>query len=203
VNARMSNSLTMTIGTSTGRGVIDMCAYQGSYDSPDLRNCHNEDPWQTTLRGSVSYIIPKVDVLFAGTVRSQPGFLLSNTAGAFNGAIWNVPNTTVQQILGHLPVGALATGTTAVGLLDTDHRLYGPRVNQVDMRFAKIVRFKKMRANIGVDVINLLNANTALSYTSTYAFSTGTAATANGGSWQQPATIMAPRYARFSMTLDF
>src|SRR5215831_13259073 len=27
VNARMSNSLTMTIGTSTGRGVIDMCAY--------------------------------------------------------------------------------------------------------------------------------------------------------------------------------
>jgi hypothetical protein len=198
VNARMSNSVTMTIGTSTGRGVIDMCAYQGSYDSPDLRNCHDEAPFQTTLRGSVSYVIPKIDVLFAGTARSQPGFLLSNTAGAFNGAIWNVPNTTVNQLLGHLPPGALLTGTTAVGLLDTEHRLYGPRVNQVDMRFAKIVRFRTMRANIGVDVINLFNANTATAYTTTYSFTA-----ANGGSWQQPTTIMAPRYARFSMTLDF
>jgi len=199
VNARMSNSLTMTIGTSTGRGVIDMCAYQGSYDSPDLRNCHDEAPFQTTFRGSAAYTIPKVDVLFAATLRSQPGFLLSNTPGAFNGAIWNVPNTTVQAILGHLPPGALATGTTAVGLLDTDHRLYGPRVNQLDMRFAKIVRFRNMRANVGVDLINLLNANYATAFTTTY----GTGATPNGSSWEQPTTIMQPRYARFSMTLDF
>ncbi|HET9832252.1 MAG TPA: hypothetical protein VFP91_11100, partial [Vicinamibacterales bacterium] len=198
VNARMSNSLTMTLGTSTGRGVIDMCAYQGSYDSPDLRNCHDEAPFQTTLRGSVSYIVPKVDVLLAGTMRSQPGILFSNTAGAFNGAVWNVPNTVVQSILGHLPPGALATGTTAVGLLDTDHRLYGPRTNQLDMRFAKIVRFRTMRANIGVDIINLLNSNQATAYSTTYSFTA-----ANGGSWDQPTTILQPRYARFSMTLDF
>jgi hypothetical protein len=203
VNARMSNSLTMTIGTSTGRGVIDMCAYQGSYDSPDLRNCHDEAPFQTTVRGSASYVIPKIDVLFAGTVRSQPGFLLGTAScGAgpcLNGAIWNVPNTTVNAILGHLPPGALITGSTAVGLLDTDHRLYGPRVNQLDMRFAKIVRFKNMRANVGVDLINLLNANYATAYTTTY----GSGATPNGASWAQPTTIMQPRYARFSMTLDF
>src|SRR5215831_8108141 len=80
VNARMSNSLTMTIGTSTGRGVIDMCAYQGSYDSPDLRNCHDEQPFQTTLRGSAAYTVPKIDVLIAGTVRSQPGIQLATTA---------------------------------------------------------------------------------------------------------------------------
>jgi hypothetical protein len=71
------------------------------------------------------------------------------------------------------------------------------------MRFAKIVRFKTMRANIGIDLINLLNTNAATAYTSTYAYSTGTAATANGGSWYQPTTILQPRYARFSMTLDF
>jgi carboxypeptidase family protein len=203
VNARMSNSLTMTVGTSTGRGVIDMCAYQGVYDSPDLRNCHDEAPFQTTLRGSASYVIPKVDVLFAGTVRSQPGFLLGTAScGAgpcFNGAIWNVPNTTVNQILGHLPPGALITGSTAVGLLDTVNRLYGPRVNQVDMRFAKIVRFKNTRTNIGIDIINLLNANSATAFTTTY----GGGATPNGASWEQPSTIMQPRYARFSMTLDF
>jgi hypothetical protein len=202
VNARMSNSLTMTLGTSTGRGVIDMCAYQGAYDSPDLRNCHDEAPFQTTFRGSVSYVVPKADVLVAGTFRSQPGILFANTpCGAgpcFNGAIWNVPNTTVQQLLGHLPPGALLTGTTAVGLLDTDHRLYGPRTSQLDMRFAKILRFRNMRANVGVDLINLLNSNQATAYSTTYSFTA-----ANGGSWDQPTTILQPRYARFSMTLDF
>ncbi|HKF67643.1 MAG TPA: TonB-dependent receptor, partial [Vicinamibacterales bacterium] len=199
VNARMSNSLTMTLGTSTGRSIIDSCSYQGAYDSPDLRNCHDEAPFQTTLRGSAAYTIPKVDVLVAGTVRSLPGLALGTSvvpvAGLLlNGAIWNVPNSVVQGLLGHLPPGAIATGTTQVPLLDTAHRLYGPRINQVDMRFAKIVRFKTMRANIGIDLINLLNTNAATAYTSTYAYSTGTAATANGGSWYQPTTILQPRY---------
>jgi len=208
VNARMSNSLTMTLGTSTGRGITDSCAYQGVYDSPDLRNCHDEAPFQTTFRGSAAYTIPKVDILVAGTVRSLPGLALNTSVVPVfgiltNGAVWNVPNTVVQQLLGHLPPGALATGTTAVPLLDTDHRLYGPRINQVDMRFAKILRFRNTRANIGVDLVNLLNTNAATAYTSTYAYSTGTAATANGGAWYQPSTILQPRYARFSMTFDF
>jgi hypothetical protein len=60
-----------------------------------------------------------------------------------------------------------------------------------------------MRANVGIDVINLLNANDATTYTSTYAYSTGTAATANGGSWYQPSAILQPRYARFSVTFDW
>jgi hypothetical protein len=203
VNARMSNSLTMTLGTSTGRGITDSCAYQGAYDSPDLRNCHDEAPFQTTLRGSVTYTIPKVDVLIAGTVRSLPGLALSTSVVPVfglltNGAVWNVPNTVVQQLLGHLPPGALATGTTAVPLLDTDHRLYAPRTNQVDMRFAKIIRFRNMRANIGVDLVNLLNSNQATAYSTTYSYTA-----ASGGSWYQPTTILQPRYARFSMTFDF
>jgi len=199
----MSNSLTITIGTSSGRGIIDACAYQGLFDSPDLRNCHDEAPFLTTVRGSASYTVPKIDVLVAGTVRSLPGLALATNvvpvAGILmNGAIWNVPNTVVQQLLGHLPPGALITGTTQVPLLDTDHRMYGPRVNQVDMRFAKIVRFKNTRANVGVDLINLFNANTATAYTSTYSYTAP-----SGGSWYQPTTIMQPRYARFSMTFDF
>jgi hypothetical protein len=202
VNARLPHSLNVTVGTSTGRGIIDSCAYQGVYDSPDLRNCHDEAPFQTALRGSATYVIPKVDVLVAGTVRSLPGLLFANTpCGAgpcFNGAVWNVPNTVVQGLLGHLPPGALATGTTAVGLLDTDHRLYGPRTNQLDMRLAKIVRFRNMRANVGVDLVNLLNSNQATAYSTTYSFTAP-----NGGSWDQPTTILQPRYARFSMTLDF
>ena len=198
-----------SIGTSTGRGIVNTCGAAQLYNQvsvglitaelgPDPRGCNNIDPFQTTVRGLASYTIPKIDVLVSATIRSQPPVQLT--------ASWQVPNSVILASLGHLPAGALATGTTTLQLLPNSdpNKLYADqRRNQIDMRLAKILRFRNMRANIGVDVINLFNANTALSYTSTYAFSTGTAATANGGSWQQPSTIMAPRYARFSMTLDF
>ena len=114
-----------------------------------------------------------------------------------NGAAWNVPNTVVQQLLGRLPPGALATGTTIVPLLDTDHRLYGPRRNQIDMRFAKIVRFRTTRTNVGVDLGNLLNSNQATAYQAQYDY-----VQPNGGSWLDPTTILQPRFARFSLTFE-
>ena len=149
------------------------------------------------MRGSVAYTVPKVDVLIAATIRSQPGTGLA-TGAIGNGASWLVPNTVVQQLLGRLPPGALATGTTAVGLLDTDHRIYMDRRNQIDMRFAKIIRYKTTRANVGVDLGNLLNTNQATAYQSQYAYGV-----ANGGSWNDPTTILQPRFARFSVTFNF
>ena len=109
-----------------------------------------------------------------------------------------VPNTVVQQLLGRLPPGALATGTTTVGILDTDHRLYGPRRNQIDMRIAKIIRYRQTRANVGVDLGNILNSNQATAYQSQYDYGV-----AGGGSWNDPTTILQPRFARFSVTFNF
>ena len=202
VNARLRSQLNLQVGTSTGRAVTDNCATVVLIDAPDVRNCRSVEPFQTTLRGSAAYTIPKIDVLIAATVRSQSGLPLS-TAGVvngttLNGAAWNVPNTVVQQLLGRLPPGALVTGTTLVPLLDTDHRLYGPRRNQIDMRFAKIVRFHSTRANIGVDLGNLLNSNQATAYQAQYDY-----VQPNGGSWFDPTTILQPRFARFSLTFDF
>jgi hypothetical protein len=202
VNARLRNQLNLQAGTSTGRAVTDNCATTVLINSPDPRNCRSVDPFQTTLRGSVAYTIPKVDVLIAATIRSQPGLALS-TAGVvngatFNGAAWNVPNTVVQQLLGRLPPGALLSGTTVVPLLDTDHRLYGPRRTQLDMRFAKIVKFRSMRANAGVDLFNLLNSNQATAYQAQYDY-----VQANGGSWFDPTSILGPRFVRVSLTFSF
>ena len=136
-------------------------------------------------------------MLIAATVRSQSGIAFG-TATLGNGAVWNVPNTVVQQLLGRLPASALVTGTTAVPLIDTDHRLYGPRRNQLDMRFAKIVRFRTTRTNVGVDLGNLLNSNQATAYQSQYDY-----VQPNGGSWLDPTTILPPRFARFSLTFNF
>jgi len=203
LNARLRNQLILQAGTSTGRGVIDNCSTAALIDAPDLRGCHNAEPFLTTLRGSAVYTIPKVDVQVAASIRSQPGLALGiatvPVAGLLlNGAIWNVPNTVIQPLLGRLPPGALSAGTTQVPLLDADHRLYGPRRNQVDMRFAKIVRFRTMRADVGIDLGNLLNSNQATAFQSQYDY-----VQPNGGSWYDPTQILQPRFARFSVTFSF
>jgi hypothetical protein len=160
----------------------------------DLRNCRDEDPWETTIRGLASYTIPKVDVLVSGTVRSQPAVQLI--------ANWQVPNSVIQSITGRLPPGALATGNTTIDILDNDHRLYADdRRTQVDMRFAKIFRFGARRVDLGVDLSNLLNTNYATTYENTYQYSLGN--TSQGGTWNNPTAIYAPRFVRWNLTVDF
>jgi hypothetical protein len=170
-------------------------------DSADPRGCRSEEPYQTTLRGFASYTVPKIDVLVSGTVRSQPPLQVSGTlTAAGNGANWNVPNTVVASLLGRVPPGALATGNTPVQLVDNgDNRLYvDNRRTQIDLRLAKIVRIRKIRADVGVDLYNLLNDNYANTYDATYSFTQP-----NGGSWLNPTSILAPRFARLNVTIDY
>src|SRR6266567_2959489 len=61
-------------------------------------------------------------VLISATVRSQPQVLLAGTAATT--AQWVVPNSVVLAALGHLPVGATATGTTTIPLGDNVNRIY-------------------------------------------------------------------------------
>jgi hypothetical protein len=192
-NARLSNGLVVQGGTSTGRTITDTCATEVNIDSPDPRGCRDEEPFQTTLRGLASYTVPKVGVLVSATVRSQPPLQIT-------GANWNVPNTVVQSLLGRLPPGALASGTTTVNLLDDgDHRLYaGNRQTQIDMRFAKVLRFGRTRTDIGVDLNNLLNSNYATAYESNYSYTA-----ANGGTWLNPTVILSPRFIRLNFTISY
>ncbi|HEY1303375.1 MAG TPA: TonB-dependent receptor [Vicinamibacterales bacterium] len=207
LNARLRQGLTLQVGTQTGRSIEDTCAMAQTLDSTlaptfltnlstikDLRNCRDVDPFQTTVRGLASYTIPKIDVLVSGTVRSQPPLERVAT--------WQVPNTVIQGIIGRLPPGALATGNTTVDILDNDHRLYADnRRTQIDMRFAKIFRFGSRRADVGVDLGNLMNTNYATTYENTYLYSVGN--TAQGGTWNNPTVIYTPRFVRWNLTLDF
>jgi len=159
----------------------------------DVRNCHDADPFQTTIRGLASYTIPKVDVLVSATVRSQPSLERVAT--------WQVPNTVIQGIIGRLPPGALATGNTNIDILDNDHRLFADRRTQIDMRFAKILRFGRRHMDLGVDLANLLNTNYTTTYENTYQYSVGNAAA--GGTWNNPTAIYTPRFVRWNLTVDF
>jgi hypothetical protein len=208
LNARTRWGLTFSGGTSTGRSVQDNCETTVKIDSPDPRNCRDVDPFQTTLRGLASYTIPKIDVLVSGTVRSQPeveraaNLNLPNSPSSAACAPNPAACVTLQGLLGRLPTGTSATGTTTIALIDNDHRLYsGERRTQVDMRFAKILRFGSTRADIGVDLANLLNTNYVTNWDNTYQYTVGN--TGMGGTWDNATAIFAPRFVRLNFTVSF
>jgi hypothetical protein len=217
-NARLRQGITASFGTQTGRAVVDDCAVATKYNQvnavtnvaagPDPRACHSVDPFQTLIRGFGSYVIPKIDVLVAATLRSQPAVQLGIPAlGAIvpaggNSAQWVVPNSVIAAALGHLPVGATATGTTTIQIADNVNRVYADnRRNQLDVRFAKVLRFGRTRSDIGLDLNNLLNTNYATGYNTQYQYSVGN--TAQGGTWANPTSIYGPRFLRINYTLNF
>jgi hypothetical protein len=65
------------------------------------------------------------------------------------------------------------------------------RLNQVDLRFGKMLRFGRTCAAVNLDVYNVFNANTVLTMNYAYA------------SWQRPTSILLARFAKISAQLDF
>jgi hypothetical protein len=213
LNARLANGVIFQAGTSTGRGVRDTCALMQALPellvlpvgplivNQQLQSCHVDEPWMTSVRGLAAYTVPKIDVLVSASVRSVPNADIgmgsnSATNGASRNANYNVPNAIVQQSLGRLPNGGLANGNTSVNLI-VPGQVYGPRITQVDMRFAKVLKFRGRKADIGVDLYNLFNTSSATTFIETYDFAT------NGATYMQPNAIVPPRFARINLTVNF
>jgi len=194
LNVRMRDGLTFQGGTSTGKTVADACGVRANLPelsvaigaglatstvSPTSPYCHADYGWLTQFRGLASYTIPKVDVQVSGVMQSKPGALLA--------ANYAVPAATVAQSLGRAPSGNVTNVT--VNLIQPGS-MYGDRINQLDFRAAKILRFGKTRTMIGVDLYNALNASAILTYNNTYA--------GPGGTWLQPNSILTGRMTRIS-----
>ena len=133
-------------------------------------------------------------------IRSQAESLLAGTASTT--AQWQVPNSVIIAALGHSHPSLTPTGTTIVPLGHNDTRIYADeRRTQVDMRFAKIVRFGRTRTDIGVDVNNLFNTNYTTGFNTTYIFNTDN--TPRPGGWGTPTSIVNPRFVRLNFTVNF
>jgi hypothetical protein len=205
LNARARNGITFQGGTSTGRAVRDTCAITVNIDSPDPRGCHLTEPWMTSFRGLASYTVPKIDVLVSAQLRSlNAGNTLAGLGGSTPAtsnslnATTAVPNTEVRRLLGRLPGVALANGTTSVNLLTAGQLYPDERVNQVDMRFAKILRLGNRKVDIGIDLYNLFNTHDATGFDGGYDWGV-----ANGGQWLDPTGIVNPRFVRLNFRVDF
>ena len=184
VNLRSVKGITMSGGLSTGRATNDTCELKQRI--PELGG--EADPWclrqeifQPQYKFLGSYVVPRVDVLVSGTFQSALGPSIS--------ANFNVPAAQIAQSLGRVPSGGVAN--VQVNLVEPG-TVFGDRINQLDIRFAKIVTWGRTRTNVGVDIFNLFNTNTATNYNNTF-----------GPAWNRPTAVLPARFAKVSATFDW
>ena len=159
--------------------------------------CAYTEPWLTQVRGLGSYTVPKVDVLFSAIFRSQPNAQPAATAVATNGAsraaTYQMTPAQFQAATG-VPLRA-GLAQQAVNLL-APGAVYGDRITVLDLRLAKVLRFGKKRLNVGLDLYNLFNSNTATAYNEVFDVATV------GAKWLQPTTVLTARATRFNVQFD-
>ena len=153
-----------------------------------LSYCHVDTPFLTQVKGLGSYTIPKVDVQVSGSFQSVPGPLVA--------ANYNAPNALVAPSLGRSLSGGAPNVTVNLikQYLITPNALgavYGERMNQLDLRVGKILKFGRTRSVVSLDVYNALNANTVLTESNAYAI------------FRQPQVILLARFAKISLQFDF
>ena len=90
---------------------------------------------------------------------------------------------------------ALGVPTVTVNLV-APGAVFGDRLNQLDLRFSKILKYRRTRTSLNLDLYTAFNVDTVLAENSTY-----TNATATG--WHVPTTLVTARFAKISVQFDF
>jgi len=209
--ARAIKGFTFQGGTSTGQTVQDICAASDAV--PDFlapqqalaigvtvpgfvplngaqsgmapgQYCNLKSGYLTQFRGLGSYQVPKVDVEISATFQSKPGQQLAGN--------YNMPAAQVAQFLGRAPSGGVANVT--MNLVEPG-TLYGDRVNQLDLRFTKLLKFGRTRTKVSLDMYNSLNSAPVLTYNQTYSPATTT--------WLTPTSVLSARVMKIGASIDF
>jgi hypothetical protein len=178
VRARLPELATTTMGTSAfGAGLT------GSAVTPVSPYCHVGFAILTQFRGLSSYIVPKAGIQLSATFQSKPGAMLA--------ANYAAPNSDVAPSLGRNLSGNAPNVTVNLVPPGT---MYGDRINQLDVRVAKTLKFGGSRTLLALDTYNALNSSAVLTYDSTFV---------PGGPWLQPMTILTPRFLRITAEFSF
>ena len=183
-------------GVSTGRTSYDGCEIRDSLPEfswlPDTTAsafaytnqfnpyCQVTEDLQTQVKFLGTYLIPRIDVQFAGTFQSMPGWPIM--------AIYNAPNSVIVPSLGRPLSGGAANASVNLVAPVSE---FNDRANQLDVRASKVFRFGSRRATLNLDVYNVLNANPVLLQNNNYAV------------WLTPQRILDARLFKISGQLDF
>jgi hypothetical protein len=206
-------------GTSTGRAQRETC--YASLDAPAVRGregaeyqagCKTATPWQTTVKGSASYNIPKVDVLVATVFQSQPGSEINAQVTYDKSQVtWlpasasraTAPCTGAAAAAGVGCFGATRNTQTVNVQLLLNNEQFGPRVNVIDLKLAKNIRFKGNRLLIGLDMYNIFNSDAISSYITTFTPDNPATPAVETNSWLNPLFLIPPRFIRGQIAFSF
>jgi hypothetical protein len=194
VNARAQNGLLVQGGIGAGRVVTNNCeiaeqlpevlhTFFGNntrffaFPADTLERCETNQGWRPSAQGLVSYVIPRIDVQVGGTFQNLPGALVIANANTFT--------------TGTLGRGYALAPFRSFNIVEGGD-LYVERLNQIDLRVAKIFRFGGSRTNINFDFYNVLNGNYVIGENATY-----------GAAWRTPTVILLPRMFKISAQFDF
>ena len=206
VNARMTNGIRVQGGMGTGRVVTDDCELvdklpeqlQSFLTSPTrqfffaarpLERCHQDNGWRTRFQGLAAYTIPKVDVQVSGTFQNQPGAQLDANANVC--ASFMIPGLCT---VGNTTIGPSFTSGSPFRVFNIAPagQVFIERLNQIDLRVAKLFRVQGTRTSINFDFYNVTNSNAVIAENAIY-----------GPTWQRPQSILLPRLFKVSAQFDF
>ena len=204
VQVRARQGLTLVAGVSAGQTVADNCdvrahlpelstaavgtstfgaGFLNSVVTPVSPYCHVATGFLPQFRGLFSWAVPYLGIQFSSTFQSKPGTMLV--------ANYAVSDSTVVPSLGRSLSGNAANVT--VNLIPPGS-MYGDRINQLDVRVAKVLKFGRTQALLAVEAYNALNSSAVLAYNATFV---------PGGPWPRPNTIVTPRLVKLTAEFTF
>jgi len=204
-NARPGGSTLLQGGFSLGRATTDNCDVIAQVPEAQVQGvsivgataniagplgtpyCHQQQDWLLQVKGLGSYTIPNIEVQLSATYQNIPGPQVTATLV--------VPNASIQNSLGRPLSGGAANVT--VNLIPPGS-MFGDRLQQVDIRVGKVLRFGgSRRATASVDLFNAFNSNAVLTESSVYP------TTATSSPWRQPGLVQQARLVKFTVSMQF
>ena len=203
INVR-AERFTFVAGTSTGQTVSDNCdaraqlpelsttttgtsafgaGLNNSVVTPVSPYCRVAYGVLTQFKGLSSYLVPKIEVQVAATFQSKPGAMLAANYAISNDVVASALGRNLSGNAQNVTVNLVPPGT-----------MYGDRLNELDLRFAKLLKLGGSRSTIGLEVYNAFNSSAVLAYNTAYV---------PNGPWLQPMAIMTPRLFKITFGIDF
>jgi hypothetical protein len=149
--------------------------------------CRQETPYLPQYKALASYMLP-FEIRVSGTFQSVPGPQIA--AAALYAETANGTTSFARTSFSTLN-RPLTLASTSLNVVEPG-TAYGDRLNQVDLRFTKVISVGPGRLDLNFDLYNAFNSDAITLQLNNY-----------GPAWQLPLTVIQPRFVKVSARWDF
>jgi hypothetical protein len=183
LNARFGQGGVVSGGVASGRTRFDNCVVYNSPQTARANFCSFTLPFRGQTQYKFNFVLPIWwEVKLSG--------LYQNLAGIPDAANLTYTNAQIAPSLGR-NLSAGATATVTIPILPTDTK-FEDRLQQFDLRFAKVFPIGRMKIQGMFDIYNVFNAATILGVNTTY-----------GAAWLTPTSVLGGRLVKFGTQITF